>query len=72
MWDDELARAGADRPRTIKGIAGLSGLHWLAEQICPWPLVSETAVGWSNPAALEAGRKEAEGLLVKYLEECGF
>lgn len=71
-WDDELARKGVHRPRTIKGIAELSGLYWLFEQICPFFLCNETVIKQRTKEQLENDRRETEELLIKYLEERGF
>jgi len=72
IWDEELRRAGAERPSTIDGIEGLSGLKWLSEKLCPWMLSNEVVVGSKSDEALGKERGVVEGELVWFLENKGF
>lgn len=71
-WDDELARKGIQRPRTIRGIDALSGVYWLSEQICPFLLCNEVVRRHRTEEQLEKDRINAEGLLTRFLEDHGF
>lgn len=67
-WDAELEKVGAQRPSTIKGMAKLSGVHWLSDQICPFLLCNPTVVVQRSKEQIASDRQETEGLLVQFLE----
>ena len=71
IWDEELAQKDVQRPRTIRGIAALSGVYWLSEQICPFLLCNEAVFKHRTTKQSEKDREEAEKLLINYLEGYG-
>lgn len=71
-WDNELARSGAQRPRTIKGIAALSALNWLSDNICPFLLFNETIARQRSKEQSQKDKTDTEGLLIQFLQEHGY
>jgi len=72
IWDDELEQRHIQRPRTISGIAGLSDVFWLSEQICHFLLCDATVLKHRTAAQIDRDRDAAEKLLIKYMEAQGF
>ncbi|KAI9760940.1 MAG: hypothetical protein M4579_001316 [Chaenotheca gracillima] len=71
-WDNELEHSGAQRPRTIKGIAALSKLYWLSGQICPFLLFNETIANDRSKEQHDKDKEDAEALLIQFLEDHGY
>lgn len=71
-WDDELARVGAKKPSNMKGVVALADLHWLHNQVTPYLLCNPTILQYRKPHDLVRDRKEAEELLVWFLESQGY
>ncbi|KAI9816070.1 MAG: hypothetical protein M1832_005153 [Thelocarpon impressellum] len=71
-WDAELARCDAQRPSTIRGMAGLSELKWLSDNLCPFLLFNETIAAQRNEEQQANDRDRTEGLLSRFLRHHGY
>ncbi|KAI9673234.1 MAG: hypothetical protein M1817_003097 [Caeruleum heppii] len=71
-WDTALACSGAQRPRTIMGIAALSELKWLSDKVCPFLLFNETVVAQRNKEQQVKDKEDTEGFLISFLDAHGY
>ncbi|KAI9802397.1 MAG: hypothetical protein M1825_002779 [Sarcosagium campestre] len=71
-WDEELARGEAQTPRTIRGIAALSEVYWLSENICPFLLFNSTVLAQRTEEQKNRDKESTEESLIKFLSEHGY
>lgn len=67
-WDQELARAGAARPHTIRGFEEIADIYWLQDKISPFVLDNPSMRERKTAEQLKAVREETESLIVRFLD----
>ncbi|TWU72494.1 hypothetical protein ED733_001605 [Metarhizium rileyi] len=67
-WDEELARAGTARPRTISHFHEIADIYWLQDRLSPFELDSPFMRIRKTAEQLKTVRDETESLIVRFLE----
>lgn len=66
-WHEALARAGAARPSNISRFKEIADIHWFMDKISPFELDNPMMRKRKTEEQLEAARREAEALIVRFL-----
>lgn len=72
MFNEELAKAGAERPQDIAGIGQLSAVYWFIQDISPPFFFLKKWRVRKTPEQVESIRKRTQGQLEAYLANWGF
>ncbi|KAL4894667.1 kinase-like domain-containing protein [Aspergillus ambiguus] len=71
-WDDELAKAGVERPATIPYADEVSRIHWFAQEICPFYFLQSMWLEAVGEERAQQERSKQHGLLDEYLKGWGY
>jgi len=72
MWDEQLERVGALRPKTIEGAEEISELYWFLTDLCHYYFLEKGWLAARSKAQNEETRKTQEEVLDKYLTGWGY
>jgi hypothetical protein len=70
--DEEMAKLGAARPRTIPGANEVSTLYWFINELCPWYFNSEKVLQARSDEQKEKMRNMAEKKIARFLKFWGY
>lgn len=72
VFEEELARVGAARPRSVEGAEEIAEVYGFLSEVCPFHFCMERWVDKQSEEKLEACRKEQGETIEKALVKWGF
>ncbi|KAJ4251519.1 hypothetical protein NW762_011506 [Fusarium torreyae] len=70
--EDELAKVGVKRPRTIKGMDKIAEVHAVLQAVLPWRLSNADVLKLQSEEAILNFREDSEKDLIALLDRLGF